>query len=269
MNTVDDVHHWIQFLKSHFLQVNGSQVEPDNNAPRKCLKLSQIFIYPIKSCGSISLDRAELAEYGLKYDRIFTLVDISGKIMTQKKYRAMCAIALQMADEFGTFVVGAPGMNNLRISLGDFSKNETVHNAWFSKYFKQSCKLVVKDCINCKFSNANTSQYLLVSQTSVDYVKSQLDNAPHFNSRSFRPNFVVSGSALPFEEDHWLDRRLIIGNHRFSVDALCERCQMICYDQKTGTAHKEPLSTLSKIKRVKVSFVNSGENNLWSTFHSS
>ena len=42
------------------------------------LKLTQIWIYPIKSLGGISLSSAKVMEKGLQYDRRWMLVDDDG-----------------------------------------------------------------------------------------------------------------------------------------------------------------------------------------------
>jgi uncharacterized protein YcbX len=99
-------------------------------------------------------------------------------------------------------------------------------------------------------SNANTSQYLLVSQSSIDCLNGHLDQPVDY--RPFRPNFVVHG-LQPFIEQEWVAGIVRIGRFMFSVsqliqvDASCERCQMICYDQKTGDRSKEPLRTLARL----------------------
>lgn len=40
----------------------------------------------------------------------------------------------------------------------------------------------------------------------------------------------------------------------FQNDGKCTRCQMICIDQQTGEVTKEPLLTLSKELKGKISF---------------
>lgn len=85
----------------------------------------------------------------------------------------------------------------------------------------------------------------------------------------FRPNFIVD---LPeaFEENEV--NNFIINNVTFKVNFLfhtrisqltstlfqnvekCTRCQMICINQQTGEKTKEPLLTLSKEFKGKISF---------------
>src|SRR5688572_32197412 len=53
------------------------------------LKLTQIWIYPIKSLGGISLSTASVMEKGLQYDRRLMLVDETGTAMTQRGFPKM------------------------------------------------------------------------------------------------------------------------------------------------------------------------------------
>eukprot|EP00049_Salpingoeca_infusionum_P008967 m.148774 g.148774 ORF g.148774 m.148774 type:complete len:1156 (-) comp14191_c0_seq1:1422-4889(-) len=52
-----------------------------------------------------------------------------------------------------------------------------------------------------------------------------------------------------FAEDRW--RRVRVGRVDFNVAGLCQRCKMVCIDQETGDVSREPLKTLSKVRRVK------------------
>ena len=56
--------------------------------------LEDIFIYPIKSCGSYSVagNSWELTNTGLKYDRNWMIVDEAGVCLNQKRNRHMCKI---------------------------------------------------------------------------------------------------------------------------------------------------------------------------------
>jgi uncharacterized protein YcbX len=64
-------------------------------------------------------------------------------------------------------------------------------------------------------SFSNESQFLLVSNSSVEYLSDIInDNNIDINAISFRPNFVVKGS-IPYEEDNW--NQILIGNQKFKV----------------------------------------------------
>ena len=48
------------------------------------MKVSGLYIYPIKSLGAISLPSSVIDEKGLKHDRRFMLIDENGKFISQR-----------------------------------------------------------------------------------------------------------------------------------------------------------------------------------------
>lgn len=107
---------------------------------------------------------------------------------------------------------------------------------------------------------ANESPILLVSQSSVDHLNSNIQsnsaNATPIPADSFRGNIVVAQQELPSEkkapyaEDCWTS--LQIGEdstNQFTVIGPCHRCQMVCVDQQSAERRREPFSTLAKTRR--------------------
>ena len=69
------------------------------------MKVTNLFIYPIKSCGGISLNQAQITPKGLTdyeqqkiYDRQFMLVDKKGKFITQRQYPQLATIQIEIKD---------------------------------------------------------------------------------------------------------------------------------------------------------------------------
>jgi uncharacterized protein YcbX len=79
------------------------------------LRLSQLFIHPIKSCGGIAVDEAPLIETGFEYDREWMVVDQHGGLVTQRELPRMALIqpTLRASD----LVLRAPGMLALHLQL--------------------------------------------------------------------------------------------------------------------------------------------------------
>src|ERR1700753_915334 len=63
------------------------------------LRLSKLFIYPIKSLGGISLDKALVTDRGLQYDRRWMLVNPDNIFMTQREWPAMALIRIDIGEE--------------------------------------------------------------------------------------------------------------------------------------------------------------------------
>jgi hypothetical protein len=68
--------------------IRSNPVCKQENICRRCalrdaenVVLSELYVYPIKSCAGISLGSAELSTTGLRHDRRWMLVDDTGEFM--------------------------------------------------------------------------------------------------------------------------------------------------------------------------------------------
>src|SRR5215211_8528653 len=77
--------------------------------------LSGLYVYPIKSCAGISLQRSDLNATGLRHDRRWMLVDETGEFMSQRTHPRMALISTHLSAEYLT--VAAPGMPDLEIPI--------------------------------------------------------------------------------------------------------------------------------------------------------
>ena len=75
--------------------------------------LSAIYFYPVKSCGGIALQHAEIGPLGLALDRHWMVVDAQGSFLTQRSHPAMACIRPVL--DGGALVLQAPGMPPLQL----------------------------------------------------------------------------------------------------------------------------------------------------------
>lgn len=90
---------------------------------------------------------------------------------------------------------------------------------------------------------------LLANQASLDELNRRLvaKGESEIDMSRFRPNIVVSGSALqPFEEDYW--KTIAINGVVFHIVKSCPRCKQSCTDQVTGQVYNEPLATMAEFR---------------------
>ena len=71
--------------------------------------LTDLHVYPIKSCRGIALESARLAPTGLTDDRHWMLVRPNGRFVTQRELPRMALVATQVDDDALTLT--APGMH--------------------------------------------------------------------------------------------------------------------------------------------------------------
>lgn len=83
-----------------------------NNKCNKQVRLSKIFIYPIKSCGRYEIDFSwKLTSKGLQYDREWMIVSSSGVCLTQKQETKLCLLMPIIDLKNNVLKLNFPGNN--------------------------------------------------------------------------------------------------------------------------------------------------------------
>lgn len=232
------------------------------------LRLSSIHVYPIKSCGGLSPSEWDVDEFGLRHDRRWMVVDLTGDFVTQREEPRLALVRPALADD--SLVLRAPGMRELRLPLtppardrvkvqvwGDLTEGVPVSPEaaqWLSRFLGRLVRLVwmpndvVRDtdpeyAVGHRVSFADGFGFLLISEASLTELNRRLE-APLPMNR-FRPNLVVSGSD-PFAEDGW--RELRVGALELTVVKPCARCVTTTTDQETAERGVEPLRTLATFR---------------------
>lgn len=236
-------------------------------------KVTDILIYPIKSCRGISLESAVVEPRGLVRDRRFMLVDANGRFISQREQPRMALIEVRETGD--GYRVAAPGQDALELPRDLESARECsvrVHrdvleaqladvgiNRWFTRFMGMDCGLVymaphhhravrhASAAFDDEVSFADGAPLLLISEASLDELNARLDKP--VSMRRFRPNLVVTAES-PFDEDGWSSIR--VGEAQFDVAWQCSRCILTTVDPDTGVRDEagEPLETLRTFRRV-------------------
>jgi len=237
------------------------------------LVLSEIYTYPIKSIGGISLKEAKLEQRGLQYDRKWLIIDDEGNFITQRKHYSLALLQVEITGQILTvfqkdkrenrtsFVMSEYDPEKITVTIWD---DTTVGcevspevSKWFSDYLKISVRLVImpddtKRLVDTKYAKAeeivsfaDAYPLLIIGQSSLDDLNQKLD-FPILMDR-FRPNLVFTGGA-PYIEDTF--ENFSIGTNIFSGLKLCARCVLTTVDQQTGIKGQEPLRTLAKYRTI-------------------
>lgn len=99
----------------------------DNHPMSSQAILSEIWVYPVKSCAGISVRLSALTETGLEWDRSWMVVDAAGHMVSQRDLPAMALIAPRLRA--GDVVLRAPGMLALHLAL-DQAEAATRVEVW-------------------------------------------------------------------------------------------------------------------------------------------
>jgi hypothetical protein len=236
------------------------------------LILSEIWIYPIKSLGGISLDSALITKRGLEHDRRWMLVDENGVFLTQRNFHEMALLKVEL-DTNGLIVshkmkakgilkvsFDAKPLEYLEVEIWDdkcdaYTVSE-VANEWFSAVLNQKCRLVympedsVRQLDRCYANEGDITGFsdgypiLILGESALDYLNNQLAESVAMNR--FRPNLVFKGGE-PNEEDNW--QEFEIGEATFLGVKPCARCVVTTINQDNGVSGKEPLKTLATYRK--------------------
>jgi uncharacterized protein YcbX len=244
--------------------------------------LNELYVYPIKSCAGIALQRAMLRETGLEYDRNWMVTDASGGMLTQRTHPRMALI--RTAFDGGDLVIDAPGMPTLRTPLDaaalsiaepmratvwrdtvDALDTGSQTAQWFSELLGMPTRLArfapqARRNVDQKWTAPLTTHtrfadgfpLLVLGQASLDDLNARLaqKGAPAIAANRFRPNLVIGG--LDAYEEDFVEDLLIRADGRdvqLRLVKLCTRCPVPTIDQSTGAPNPdwphEPLDTMS------------------------
>jgi uncharacterized protein YcbX len=236
--------------------------------------LTELILYPIKSCAGMPVERAQVTAAGLcahgVHDREWMLVDEHGQFLTQRELPRMATIVPRV--EAGRLVIEAHGAGPLALEL-DVPDGAPVEvrlwddivagadcgsgvAAWFTHLLGRPCRLVRfrRDVIRptstrwtggipARVRFADGYPLLLIGAASLADLNRRMmaaGRAPLPMNR-FRPNLVVDG--IPAYEEDYL---AALDTDGLSIKPVkpCARCPIPAIDQATGIAGHDPRDIL-------------------------
>lgn len=239
--------------------------------------LTELHLYPIKSCGGLSLVEARIAASGLMsgllHDRQWMIVDTDGRYLTQRSCPKMACIKPRF--EGGNLEVSAPGLAPMSLPLEapDPERVRTVEveiwgdrvsaydcgdaaAQWCSAALGMACRLVRhRTEIQRRADPAWTGDIaapalfsdgfpiLVISEASLADLneKLTLHGRSALPMNRFRPNIVLGGVEA-FDEDY--AATITIGDVVLKPVKPCPRCPVPSVDQASGEVGPDPLDIL-------------------------
>ncbi|MBK0378841.1 MOSC domain-containing protein [Mucilaginibacter segetis] len=235
------------------------------------LRISGLYIYPIKSLGGIALTEAKVTDRGLEHDRRWMLVDANNRFLSQREHPQLALFTQELTVNGLKVTYKANGASilipfkpvkqtQLQVSIwDDVCTAQLVSDEadeWFREKLNIICSLVympdeTERPTDQKYTEpgnitsfADAYPMLIIGQASLDDLNSKLDAPVRMNR--FRPNMVFTGGEA-FLEDSMKHIR-ITGTDLYGVK-LCARCVMITIDQATRKKGKEPTKTLATYRQ--------------------
>lgn len=237
--------------------------------------LSQLILYPIKSCAGMAVTEAAATVSGLSaqgvHDREWMLVTPDGQFLTQREFPRMATIVPRVEGD--CLVVSAPGMAPLSLPLAQQATAGTVRvqiwddvvdavdcgdaaAQWFEQALGGACRLVrflpgLDRPTSEKWTGgapssarfADAYPLLLIGASALEEINARMLAAGRdaLPMNRFRPNLVVEGTD-PFEEDY--TEALQAGDILITPVKPCARCPIPAIDQATGIPGPDPLDIL-------------------------
>ncbi len=245
-------------------------------------RISQLFVYPIKSCAGVALTEGVLLDTGLELDRAWMVVDTAGDLVTQRELPRMALIKPQLKTQ--EMVLRAPGMLALHIAIDQVEQPTRVRvwddevkaydmgaiaAQWFSDFLGQALRLVRFDPEQQRLSsrkwtgeieapNQFSDGYplLVLSSSALEPLNERLAKLGHpaVGVERFRPNIVLGG--LDAHDEDRVDELHISAEEGALALRLvkpCPRCPMPNVDPvtaQTNPAVGDALSQYRADKRV-------------------
>jgi len=232
--------------------------------------ITDLNIYPVKSCRGMPLAAAELTSTGLLHDRHWMLVRPNGRFVTQRELPRMALIGTRVGSDGLTLTApGMPELNVSRVTAGA-SRPVTVWKfegrgidcgteaaAWATRYLATELSLVAFDVDSPRTCSPDWTQgvhaitefadgfpVLVISRASLADLNSRLPKA--LPMERFRPNVVIDGVGA-FDEDRIHELR--VGGITLRMVKPCTRCSITTTDQARGELDGvEPLRTLKEYR---------------------
>ncbi|KAM6218432.1 molybdenum cofactor sulfurase [Rhynchocyon petersi] len=174
--------------------------------------VTNLYLYPVKSCAAFEVTKWPVGNQGLLYDRSWMVVNHNGICLSQKQEPRLCLIQPSIDLQQRIMVLKAEGMEPIEVPLEDSSERIQICQSkvcadrvntydcgekaseWLSKFFGRQCHLIKQSSdfqrnakkkhgkdqspgTTATLSLVNQAQYLLLNRSSVLELQQQLSKS--------------------------------------------------------------------------------------------
>ncbi|KAK2824000.1 hypothetical protein Q5P01_021175 [Channa striata] len=178
----------------------------DSNSHGEAYMLTNIYIYPIKSCGAFEVHDWPVGPLGLLYDRGWMVVNGNGVCLTQKRETRLCLVRPRVHLPSNKLLLQASGMDTISVPLENNTQMHTSYQVcqskvcndrvetvdcgdeaalWLSDFLGQPCRLIRQSpdftrdmkkgpdraATSTSLSLVNEAQYLMINRASVELIQ--------------------------------------------------------------------------------------------------
>lgn len=237
--------------------------------------VSELWLYPVKGCAGVPLERARVLPTGVAHDRTFMFVRAEdGLFRSQRSTPRLSVIRPELASDGEKLTLSAPDVQSYTFDVTPDGRRLAVNvhgkwdgegvdqgdeaAEWASTVLGEPLRLVrvppdhdrAVDEWHGNITFTDSTPLHLTSTSSLDDLNTRIraKGAAPVPMERFRPNIVITGWETPYIEDDI--RHFAIGTTTLHWVKADIRCQVTMVDQPTGNrAGPEPLRTLADYRR--------------------
>jgi len=227
------------------------------------MKVAWLHVAPVKGLRIEERDRIELGLNGVADDRLFCVVDETGRLLNGKRLAPLSTIVarydakdehleLRMpngSEVSGTVAVAAPIIVTI---YGHAAPGHVVYGPWagaLSDELGRPVQLVRLDGPGQGHDRARTAAgATLLSTGSLERMQQEANSSEPVDPRRFRMLIGVSGTGA-HEEDEWIGRRVRVGDAVVAPAGNVGRCVVTTRDPDTAEPTLDTLELLARYRR--------------------
>lgn len=237
------------------------------------MRVSDLFIYPLKSARGIAVETSTVDAFGLPGDRRAMVVDPAGKAITQREMPVLAQIDVEANGE--TLRLSMAGKADILIpkpvsgprldvdiwksivgaAIADDASNRAL-SGWVGRdvrlaFFDDHSRRIAEESwvgSQTPVTFADGFQILVTTTGSLAALNADLvsHGETSVGMDRFRPNIVVDCDE-PWQEDRWA--AIDIGGIRLDFVKPCARCIMTTQDQRTGSRDvANPMPAMGRLR---------------------
>lgn len=224
-------------------------------------RIKQIFIYPVKSLGGMTVQNANITTSGsLRGDREWIVTRPNGNMLWQGDLPRMALLSASL-DGDGLVMRGHDGSLGPRSSdasgrrimveqegshLAGVDQGDAVA-AWLTGQLDSPCRLVRVGAEAHNWSGLNPIH--AVSTVSLSVLNERLTDQGEaaIAIERFRPNLVLSGAHAAFAEEAATE--LVFGDTSLCLREPCVRCELPNISLNDASRGKQPLKLIGTLSR--------------------
>ena len=239
--------------------------------------MTRLRVYPVKSFAGLDIGSARVLPWGLADDRRWAVVDPDGAPVTAREANVLLSLTAEVLADGGLLLADREGgsepvrvaapVDAVPVPVGHSRQGTALPagpaaDAWLTARLGRPVRLVWQPDPRVRSVNpahggrpedrvslADVGPLLLTNESSLAQLDRWTDGeTPALDMIRFRPNVVIDGDPdQPFAEDAWPS--VLLGEVRFRVSGVCDRCVMTTIDPVSLARGKEPIRTLAKHRK--------------------